>query len=166
MTDHTRLGGAAELCFRPLIPGTRLVPAEKLRIHPAAESAFEVFRSIRVSARLATPLADPVLAVRMPRGAAWFFGAFQSRLAYLGETIVPVLMLDALPDDEIARCAWAETLLLCHGQLHPRTGFRDLARAITRLPQEVRDPVLGAGSNRDLARHLCCDVSRFREERT
>lgn len=93
-------------------------------------------------------------------------GHFAARLALREAGRIPVLVLPAMTDAEVARTAWSEIAALTGSQLATRGGAESLHRALGRIPELLRDELVGPVSARGLARTLGVDAGRFRGVRT
>ena len=161
MFDPDRLGGTSPVCLRTSLTKGRFTKTGQICLHPQARAAFEVFRNIRVSARMPAVLADSLLGVPSGKKGPLIIGNFSSVFAFHGAQEIPVFVCSEINEDEVAFLAWAEVLRLAHGQLQPRHGFKDLHRALQFIPADVSRAIMGEISDLSLARHLSVDVSRF-----
>lgn len=148
------------LCSRAI-----LARVQDLEPHPAALAAFLAFQRIAFAAPLSAALVPPVLVVRGDRRTWAMVGHFAARLALREAGRIPVLVLPAMTDAAVARTAWSEIAALAASQLATRGGAESLHRALGRMPELLRDELVGPVSARGLARTLGVDAGRFREVR-
>ena len=106
----------------------------------AALAAFLAFQRIAFAAPLSAALVPPVLVVRGDRRTWAMVGHFAARLALREAGRIPVLVLPAMTDAEVARTAWSEIAALTGSQLatRPRTPLAP--------PSNAMRPWLGASS--------------------
>lgn len=150
------------LSIHALSGRARLAAAHEIEPHPAALAAFMAFQRIAFAAPLSAALAPPVLVVRGERRTWAMVGHFAARLALRNADHIPVLVLPAMTDDAVARAAWGEIAALWAGHLAVRGGAEGLHRALGRMPELLRDELVGPVSARRLARTLGVDAGRFR----
>lgn len=145
-----------------LCRSARMASAHELEPHPAALAAFLAFQRIAFAAPLSAALVPPVLVVRGDRRTWAMVGHFAARLALREAGRIPVLVLPAMTDAEVARAAWGEIAALAASQLATRGGAETLHRALGRMPESLRTELVGPVSARRLARTLGVDAARFR----